>query len=76
MQNVKLSPLDIYKIFSTIVFLGLGGFFIYQGLTKKGYSLWLGFGIVILAYGIFRIWVAVRLIQKIYKSKQSPSNPS
>lgn len=72
---VRFSPLDIYKIFSTVVFLGLGVFFIYQGLTKKGFSLWFGFGIVLLAYGLFRVWVAYKLIRKISATrKPNPLN--
>jgi hypothetical protein len=75
-KTVKFSPLDVYKIFSSIIFLGIGSFFVYQGVSKKGYMTWLSFGLIILAYGLFRVWVAYRLIRNIRKSQQQPSDQS
>lgn len=68
----KLSPLDVYKILSVVVFLGVGGFFLYIGCTKKESSTWLVFGVIVLAYALFRVFIAVQTIRKILKPPPPP----
>ncbi len=71
-KRVKLSPLDWYKIGSSILFVVLGGFIIIRYLiaTQKRFATPLIIGGLIFAYGIYRIIAAYRNLRRILKDKE------
>jgi hypothetical protein len=61
----KLSPLDWYKVGSSILFIALGGFILIRGLVRKGTVTELLLGGLILVYGGYRVWMAARTLRRL-----------
>jgi uncharacterized membrane protein HdeD (DUF308 family) len=66
----KLSPLDWYKLGSSVLFVVLGGFLVFRFLfaaTGKRFITALVLGLLILGYGIFRLWLAYRSLRRAFR---------
>jgi hypothetical protein len=72
---LKLSPLDWYKLLSSVAFVVLGGFIIIRFLSasSKRYVTPLIIGGLIFAYGLYRLIAAYRNLHRLLNaSKESP----
>jgi len=74
----KISPLDWYKIGSSVLFVVLGGFLIFRFLfasAEKRFITTLILGGLIFGYGIFRLWLAYRSLRRIFRAaKEKPES--
>jgi hypothetical protein len=73
----KLSPLDWYKLGSSVLFVILGGFLIFRFLfaaAGKRFITTLLLGGLIFGYGIFRLRLAYRSLRRIFRASQEPPN--
>jgi len=61
----KLSPMDWYKIGSSILFIILGSFILIRVLVRKGTVTELILGGLILVYGLYRVWSAARNLKRL-----------
>ena len=75
----KLSPLDWYKLGSSVLFVVLGGFLIFRFLfaaAGKRFITSLLLGGLIFGYGVFRLWLAFRNLRKLLRNAQEPPKPT
>jgi uncharacterized membrane protein HdeD (DUF308 family) len=74
----KISPLDWYKLGSSVLFVVLGGFLVFRYLfaaTGKRFITSILLGGLILGYGIFRLWLAYRNLRRIFRAaKEKPES--
>jgi uncharacterized membrane protein HdeD (DUF308 family) len=74
----KLSPLDWYKLGSSVLFVVLGGFLVFRYLFAppgKRFITALVLGLLILGYGVFRLWLAYRSLRRIFRAtKEKPES--
>jgi uncharacterized membrane protein HdeD (DUF308 family) len=66
-KKIRLSPLDWYKLFSSFLFLALGGFLFFRFFfaTQKRFWTQLILGGLILGYGIYRLIAAYRNLRRV-----------
>jgi uncharacterized membrane protein HdeD (DUF308 family) len=71
-KRVRLSPLDWYKIGSSILFVVLGGFIVVRFIisSQKKYATPLIIGGLIFAYGIYRVIAAFRNLRRVLKNSR------
>ena len=73
----KISPLDVWRLASSFVFVGFGVYFVVRFLLRIGRSqplVWsqLLFGVLILLYGVYRLWGARRNYRRMQEELRRP----
>lgn len=66
----RLSPLDWYKLGSSVLFVGLGGFILVRALLtlgRRGSITQIVLGGLIFLYGLYRIWAAIRNLRRLQR---------
>jgi hypothetical protein len=75
----KISPLDVWRVGASILFLAFGGYFIVTFLLSLGrevHRTWtqLILGCLVLLYGVYRLWSGLRNWRRLTREPQDRVN--